>query len=99
VWEVLVQDRPYYYLGDLLEDLADRALHDWRDRYARGTRIDDLLAERVKRVEWSCTVHPGGHADLLVKVVTRNPVDCEQYFDKAVRVANAWRLVPPTTAP
>jgi len=70
-----------------------QALHDWRDEYAPGHRVEDLFANHLRRVTLASNSHPGGTAELMVRVRSRAPRQNETYFWKLTHIGGLYYFV------
>jgi len=85
-----MQDQVFTHVGDAVEYSMLHAQKRWRDSWARGTRLQDLLAEAIGYVETVSTQRPGGRLEILVRVIAKRPHQREMYFYKFVRDAGVW---------
>jgi hypothetical protein len=80
----------YVDLAHVVDCCRFSAQKDWRDDHARGTRLQDLFADHIARLETTVTERPGGRAEVLVRVTARKPHQSEAFFYKFQMIAGGW---------
>jgi hypothetical protein len=88
-----MEETGHYLLGDLLESCRYSARVDWRESWAKGTALDDLLSRRVRRIEMKFTEYPAGRAEVTVLITATNPRESETFFYKFLRSAGQWHQI------
>lgn len=79
-------------LGQAVEAAYQDAVKDWRGEYAKGTRLDDLLAAELHGVQVTVNVLPAGRSYIEVAVNARRRFNSNTYFYKLSRAAGQGRL-------
>jgi hypothetical protein len=77
-------------LGSVIEVSIEHAKREWRNEYARGVRIHDLMAERVRRITVDLQLYPAGNAHLTVFIAATKDYQSEPYFWRLREVSGKW---------
>lgn len=85
-----MEDVPRYSLGDAVERMLEVSLVDWRDHYAPGARVPELMAGPLSSVDLVCHVRPGGVVDLTVTCFGRRHHENEVFFAKLHRLNGVY---------
>jgi hypothetical protein len=85
-----MKDEGWIHFGDLIESAIYSAKRDWRDDWAKGTAIDDLLANPLQEIETSISQRPKGRLDVIVRIISAKPHQREAFLYKFQRSAGSW---------
>jgi hypothetical protein len=85
-------DETYNDLGVLLSDCRILCMENWRALYAPNTRLGELFARHLRRVDLQCMEKPGGAFAVHVRILSRKVWQEERYWLKIQRVAGTYHV-------
>jgi hypothetical protein len=77
-------------LGSMIEGAIEHAKREWRNEYARGTRVADLMAVHVRRVRVDLRLYPQGHGHLTVIIDASKEYQSDRFFWRLQEVSGEW---------
>ena len=76
--------------GDRLEAFVWECKEAWRNEYARGVPLADLMSWHLRTVQLQVEMFRNGRANVTVTIVSTKAWQSEVYFEKLAHISGRW---------